>query len=98
MTDPAGIRTFVYPDDFAAVYELWANAGPGLHLGRSDSQDEIAKKLERDPDLFLVAEMDGRIVGAVVGGFDGRRGLVYHLGDTAYRERIAANMMRHALR
>lgn len=98
MTSPAGIRTFVYPDDFVAVYELWAKAGPGLHLGRSDSQDEIAKKLKRDPDLFLVAEVDGRIVGAVVGGFDGRRGLVYHLGvDAAYRKNGIGRQLMDAL-
>jgi len=98
MTAPVSIRTFVYPDDLAAVYELWATAGPGLHLGRSDSQAEIAKKLARDPDLFLVAELDGRIVGAVMGGFDGRRGLVYHLGvDATYRKNGIGRQLMDAL-
>jgi hypothetical protein len=32
-----------------------------------------SKKLRRDPDLFLVAELDGRMIGTVIGGFDGRR-------------------------
>jgi ribosomal protein S18 acetylase RimI-like enzyme len=35
--------------------------------------------LERDADLFMVAEADGKIVGSVLGGFDGRRGMMYHL-------------------
>jgi ribosomal protein S18 acetylase RimI-like enzyme len=48
-------------------------------LGKWDTFDEISKKLSRDPDLFLVAEQKGEIIGAVIGGFDGRRGLVYHL-------------------
>jgi ribosomal protein S18 acetylase RimI-like enzyme len=48
-------------------------------LRRSDEPDEIAKKLQRDADLFLVAEVDGEILGTVLGGFDGRRGMVYHL-------------------
>ena len=39
----------------------------------------MALKVERDPDLFLVATLDGRIVGAVMGGWDGRRAYVYHL-------------------
>jgi ribosomal protein S18 acetylase RimI-like enzyme len=73
------IRDFQYPDDYAAVVELWSNAGPGIHIGRSDQPEEILKKLERDPDLFLVAEAHDRIVGTVMGGYDGRRGLVYHL-------------------
>lgn len=73
------IRTFVFPQDLEAVLELWRNAGEGIHLGQSDTYDEIAKKLARDPQLTLVAEKEGCIVGAVMGGFDGRRGLVYHL-------------------
>ncbi len=73
------LRPFRYPEDYAAVAQLWQNAGPGVHLGRSDTPQEIQKKLQRDPDLFLVAEVDGQVVGSVIGGFDGRRGLIYHL-------------------
>jgi ribosomal protein S18 acetylase RimI-like enzyme len=58
---------------------MWQASGPGVHLGRSDSPQEIEKKLRHDPELFLVAEVQGKIVGTVLGGFDGRRGLVYHL-------------------
>ncbi len=73
------IRVFEYPQDFAAVRELWEHAGPGIQLRRSNSPEEILKKVQRDPDLFLVAELDGKIVGTVLGGFDGRRGMMYHL-------------------
>lgn len=73
------IREFKYPEDYPAARLLWKNAGPGIHLGRSDTPDEIQKKLRRDPDLFLIAETDDKMVGSVVGGFDGRRGMVYHL-------------------
>ncbi len=66
-------------DDYDAVYALWQSYPDALGLGRSDTRAEIAKKLERDPDLFLVAEEDGQIAGTVIGGFDGRRGLIYHL-------------------
>jgi len=76
------VREFRYPEDYAAARLLWENAGPGIQLGRSDDPDEIQKKLQRDPDLFLVAEADGKMLGAVVGGFDGRRGMVYHLAVT----------------
>jgi len=90
------LRTFAFPDDYAAVIELWENAGPGVHVHRSDSFDEIQKKLSRDPELFLVAEDDGRIIGAVMGGFDGRRGMIYHLAvETKYRGRgIGALLMQ----
>lgn len=73
------IRTFNFTQDFESVLALWKTAGPGLHVRRSDEPEEILNKLQRDPDLFLVAELDGKIIGSVMGGFDGRRGMVYHL-------------------
>lgn len=79
MSSQHTIRMFRFADDYTPVIDLWNHAGSGIHLRRSDEPEEILKKLQRDPDLFLVAEMDGKIIGSVVGGFDGRRGLVYHL-------------------
>ena len=73
------IRNFRFPDDYDQVKTLWGQAGPGIHLRHSDEPQEIAKKLLHDPDLFLVAEINGQIVGSVLGGFDGRRGMMYHL-------------------
>jgi len=55
----------------------------GVRIGRSDALAEIEKKIGRDPDLFLVAETGGCIIGSVIGGFDGRRGLIYHLAVAA---------------
>jgi ribosomal protein S18 acetylase RimI-like enzyme len=77
------IRQFLFPGDYPAVRLLWENAGSGIHIRRSDDPDEIQKKLLRDPDLFLVAETRGRLIGTVIGGFDGRRGLIYHLAVDA---------------
>jgi len=77
--DYISIREFRYPDDYPAVIELWQNAGPGIHVRRSDQPEGIELKLQRDPDLFLVAEAGGQMIGAVLGGFDGRRGMMYHL-------------------
>ena len=82
------IRTFDPNVDLQAVLNLWRTAGTGIQLSPSDRPEEIHKKLQRDPDLFLVAEEEGRIVGAVLGGFDGRRGMVYHLAvDPSLRRR-----------
>ncbi len=73
------IREFIYPSDYPAVLKLWQTAGSGVRVGRSDAPDEIEKKFEFAPDLFLVAELDRKLIGSVIGGFDGRRGLIYHL-------------------
>jgi ribosomal protein S18 acetylase RimI-like enzyme len=82
------LREFQFPTDFSQVITLWKNAGPGIHLRRSDEKEEISKKLKHDPDLFLVAEVGNRIIGSVLGGFDGRRGMVYHLAvDSFFRNK-----------
>jgi ribosomal protein S18 acetylase RimI-like enzyme len=81
------IREFDFARDFDAVVALWRASGPGIHLGTSDTPEEISRKLRRDPDLFLVAEDQGKIVGAVLGGFDGRRGMVYHLAVASAHRR-----------
>jgi ribosomal protein S18 acetylase RimI-like enzyme len=70
--------------DCDAVRALWVRAG--LELRPSDTKEELEKKLLRDPELFLVAEDDGEIIGAVIGAFDGRRGFVYHLAVAPERQ------------
>jgi ribosomal protein S18 acetylase RimI-like enzyme len=89
------IRTCRYLEEYPAVLQLWGAAGPGVHVGRSDTPAEMEKKLQRDPDLFLVAEWEGRLVGAVLGGFDGRRAIVYHLAveQAARGQGIGAALM-----
>jgi ribosomal protein S18 acetylase RimI-like enzyme len=92
------IRNIRFPEDYEAVYTLWENAVSGIHLRRSDEKKEIAKKLHRDPDLFLVAEEAGQIVGTVMGGFDGRRGMMYHMAVAQpYRRRGVGTALMEAL-
>ena len=89
------IREFDFSQDFEAVRNLWKEVGAGIQLRRSDDPEEILKKLQRDPDLFLVATSGEKIVGSVIGGFDGRRGLIYHLAvDEDSREQgIGSQLM-----
>ncbi|WP_461615047.1 GNAT family acetyltransferase [Clostridium sp. Marseille-QA1073] len=69
------IRNFKV-EDYDEVINLWKRSG--LKIKQSDSIEEIKKKLERDKELFLVAE-DNEIIGAVIGAWDGRRAWIYHL-------------------
>jgi ribosomal protein S18 acetylase RimI-like enzyme len=88
------LRQFLFPEDYPAARILWENAGSGIHVRRSDEPEEIQKKLQRDPDLFLVAESDGKMIGTVIGGFDGRRGLIYHLAvDAAFRQQGVGSLL-----
>lgn len=82
------VRPFRFPGDYERALQLWQSIGKGVHVGRSDSREEIEKKLARDPDLFLVAEADGELVGTVIGAYDGRRGFIYHLAVKADFRRL----------
>lgn len=70
------IRALVIKDA-DEIFALWQAAG--LHPSRSDTVEALRLMIEREPDLFLVAEEEGRIIGTVWGGFDGRRGWIYRL-------------------
>ena len=65
-------------DDYVAARALW-EASEGVGLDASDSRERIEAFLRRNPGLTAVAEADGAVVGAVLCGHDGRRGLIYHL-------------------
>ncbi len=64
-------------EDYDEVNQLWRKCG--LNAGRSDKRDEVEKVLKYNPDTCFIALEDGIVVGSVIGGYDGRRGIVHHL-------------------
>jgi len=92
---PVNIREFCFPNDYPPTLKLWENIETGIHIGRSDTPEEIRKKLNRDPDLFLIAELNGQIIGSIIGGFDGRRGMIYHLAvhETVRKQGVGTMLM-----
>lgn len=67
------------------VLALW-QASEGVGLSSADSRDNIAAYLQRNPGMSFVAIADGRVVGAVLAGHDGRRGYIHHLAvDQRFR-------------
>jgi ribosomal protein S18 acetylase RimI-like enzyme len=84
--------------DYAEVYALW-QATPGVGLSSADSREAIAVYLERNPGLSFVARIDGRLVGAVLCGTDGRRGYLHHLAvDPEFRHQGAGSaLVEHCL-
>jgi ribosomal protein S18 acetylase RimI-like enzyme len=79
------IRPFEYRDE-AAVTTLWREAFPD-DPPRNEPSRVIRRKLSVHPELFLVGELDGRVVAAVVGGWDGFRGWINHLAVSAAARR-----------
>jgi ribosomal protein S18 acetylase RimI-like enzyme len=64
--------------DYDEVMALWRET-EGLTLRDADSREAINTYLERNPGLSFVARSDGQLIGAVLGGTDGRRGYLQHL-------------------
>ena len=63
--------------DFDGICEVWKN-----HEGTNpvdDSAEGFAKYIRRNPTTSFVAEDNGKIVGTILAGHDGRRGLFHHV-------------------
>jgi ribosomal protein S18 acetylase RimI-like enzyme len=90
------IRPF-QPGDRQAVISLWDEVFPD-DPPWNEPATVIERKLTVQPELFLVALVDGRIVGTVLAGFDGVRGWVHHLGvhGSCRRQGVASALMRAA--
>ena len=91
------VRVFREADE-ARVIELWMFGG--LVKPWNDPKKDIARKLKLQRELFLVAELQGVIVGVVMAGYDGHRGWVNYLAvDIGQRRRgIGTALMRDAER
>lgn len=87
MEDTALILRIMTEDDYDEVYQLWMSIrGFGIR-SVDDSREGISRFLRRNPSTSIVACMDGRIVGAILCGHDGRRGCFYHVCvHEAYRK------------
>lgn len=75
-------------DDYDKVYALWTKIrGFGLR-SVDDSREGIARFIKRNQRSSVVAIEDGKVVGTILCGHDGRRGCFYHVCvDTDYRRR-----------
>jgi ribosomal protein S18 acetylase RimI-like enzyme len=85
--------------DYDEVVSVWKQSGLRKTLG--DNRDEIRMKIRRDPELFLVAEdSDGKIIGTLLGGWDGRRGWIHHLGVIPSQQRsgVATKLVKEVER
>ncbi len=72
------IRTMTI-NDYDGVYELWMSIKGFSIRSIDDSREGVQKFLERNPATSIVAVVDGKIVGALLCGHDGRRATFYHV-------------------
>lgn len=65
-------------DDYDEVYEMWQTTSKRA-LSNADSREQIERYLDRNKGMSQVAVIDGKIVGTVLAGHDGRRGFIHHM-------------------
>lgn len=89
------IREMV-PEDYDRIYELWMSIeGFGIR-SIDDSKEGVTRFLRRNPTTSVVAEQNGRIVGSVLCGHDGRTGFFYHVCVAKdYRKHGVGHRMAH---
>ncbi|MCH7485116.1 MAG: GNAT family N-acetyltransferase [Chloroflexi bacterium] len=81
------------PADFEAIIEMWYRID--RHTELPDKAEYLQRFHDFSPDLFLVAEVDGRLVGTIIGGWDGWRGHIARLAadPTLRRKGIARKLV-----
>lgn len=86
--------TKMIPGYYCDVYELWLSCkGMGLN-NLDDSEQGINRFLERNPDTCFAAVEDGKVIGVIMAGSDGRRGYIYHTAvNPQYRKRGIATAL-----
>ena len=65
--------------DYEKVHDLWMSIKGFVIRSIDDSKEGVERFLQRNPGISVVAEEDGKIVGAILCGHDGRRGCLYHV-------------------
>ena len=82
--------------DEEAVVQLWTDCG--LVVPWNDPHRDIYRKLDVQPDMFLVALLNGQVISTVMAGYDGHRGWINYLAVHPHHRRtgIGRRMMDEA--
>ena len=93
------VRTMTI-DDYTGVHNLWMTIKGFAIRSIDDSREGVERFLERNPTTSVVAIEDGKIVGSILCGHDGRRGCLYHVCvHEDYRMRgIGKSMVVHCMK
>jgi len=89
------IRSFSVADT-KQVVELWTDCG--LVKPWNDPVKDIQRKMQVNPELFLVGEIGGVVIATVMGGYEGHRGWINYLAVAAeHRNKHYARQLMNAI-
>ncbi|MGC8998601.1 MAG: GNAT family N-acetyltransferase [Candidatus Bathyarchaeia archaeon] len=81
-------------DQYKELVNLWRMAGLPFKPKGRDSKEAIAKQMDANPEFFLGAFENGRLIGAVIVSSDGRKGWINRLAvDPDFRRRGVARAL-----
>ena len=91
------IRPFELADEFAVI-DLWRHCK--LVRPQNDPTKDVRRKLNVQPKMFLVAELENEIIGTVMAGYEGHRGWINYLAVSPQHRRqgIGTALMQEAER
>jgi len=68
----------IKPADFPKIFDLWKKAGLKIESKEEEKKDFI-NVLEKNPNSCLAIYDCQKVLGSVLGSFNGRRAWIYHL-------------------
>lgn len=88
--------TIYQPGDESAVIDLWLRCG--LVAPQNNPRADIQRKLQVNPELFLVGRIDTEIVATVMAGYEGHRGWINYLAVAPHLQKsgYGRQIMAHA--
>src|ERR1700728_3041424 len=78
------IRAFQVADEIAVI-ELWRRCN--LIRPLNDPHQDILRKLKVNPELFLVGELNGKVIASVMAGYEGHRGWLNYVAVAPEHQR-----------
>lgn len=90
------IRPFEITDT-ESVIVLWRECG--LVVPWNDPQRDIERKMQMQPELFFVGEIEGHVVATLMAGYEGHRGWLNYVAvaPDAQRQGLGRQIVEHAI-
>lgn len=84
--------------DYEEVYQMWQTTSKRA-LSKADEKPQMERYLKHNAGMSQVAVIDGKIVGTVLAGHDGRRGFIHHMAvmPEYRRKRIGHSLAERAI-
>lgn len=85
-------------EDYEEVFAMWQTTSKRA-LSKADEKPQMERYLKHNAGMSQVAVIDGKIVGTVLAGHDGRRGFIHHMAvmPEYRRKRIGHSLAEKAI-